>query len=77
MEIKIYTTSTCPYCEMAKKYFKSKNIEFQEINVQDNPEAAVELIEKSGQMGVPVIEIDKKIIIGFNKSAIERIIESK
>ncbi len=61
---------------MAKKYFKSKNIDFEEINVQDNPEAAVELIEKSGQMGVPVIEIDKKIIIGFNRSAIERIIES-
>ncbi|MCX8178451.1 MAG: thioredoxin family protein [Candidatus Aenigmarchaeota archaeon] len=76
MEVKIYTTSTCPYCEMAKKYFKSKNIDFEEINVQDNPEAAVELIEKSGQMGVPVIEIDKKIIIGFNRSAIERIIES-
>lgn len=61
---------------MAKKYFKSKNIDFEEINVQDNPEAAVELIEKSGQMGVPVIEIDNKIIIGFNRNAIERALES-
>ncbi|MBU5689776.1 MAG: glutaredoxin family protein [Candidatus Aenigmatarchaeota archaeon] len=75
-QVKIYTTSTCPYCEMAKKYFKSKNIDFEEINVQDNPEAAVELIEKSGQMGVPVIEIDNKIIIGFNRNAIERALES-
>jgi glutaredoxin-like YruB-family protein len=72
MKVKIYTTPTCPYCEMAKQYFKSKNIDYEEVDVSSDIEAAREMIEKTGQMGVPVIEIGDKIIIGFNKPAIER-----
>jgi glutaredoxin-like YruB-family protein len=72
MKVKIYTTPTCPYCEMAKQYFKSKNIDYEEIDVSSDIEAAREMIEKTGQMGVPVIEIGDNIIIGFNKPAIER-----
>ncbi len=72
MKVKIYTTPTCPYCEMAKQYFKSKNIEYEEVDVSSDIKGAREMIEKSGQIGVPVIEIDDKIIIGFNKAAIER-----
>jgi len=72
MKVKIYTTPTCPYCEMAKQYFKSKNIDYEEVDVTSDIEAAREMIEKTGQMGVPVIEIGDTIIIGFNRAAIER-----
>ncbi len=71
MKAKIYTTSVCPYCTMAKEYLKEKGVEVEEINVENNPEAAREMIDKSGQMGVPVIEINGRIIIGFNKNAID------
>ncbi len=72
MNVKIYTTNHCPYCHQAKDFFKEKKVEFKEINVEENPQAAEEMVEKSGQMGVPVIEIDGQIIVGFNKPAIEK-----
>ncbi|MEM7819757.1 MAG: glutaredoxin family protein [Candidatus Aenigmatarchaeota archaeon] len=72
MTIKIYTTSSCPYCIMAKEFLKQRNVKFEEINVEDNREAALEMIEKSGQMGVPVLDINGKIIVGFDKTAIEK-----
>jgi len=70
--VKIYTTPTCPYCALAKRYLEKLNVEFEEVNVAEDREAAIEMIEKSGQMGVPVIEIDGQIIVGFNKEAIDR-----
>ena len=70
--IKIYTTNHCPYCHMAKDFFKQQKVEFKEINVEEDHEAAQEMIEKSGQMGVPVIDINGQIIVGFNKPAIEK-----
>lgn len=69
--IKIYSTPTCPYCKLAKDFLKSKNIVFQDIDVSADPQAVNEMIEKSGQMGVPVIEIGDKIIIGFNQLKLE------
>jgi len=72
MSVKIYTTSWCPYCEMAKNFFKENKIKFEEINVQDNLEAAKEMIKKSGQTGVPVIDINGKIIVGFNVEQIKK-----
>lgn len=71
MTVTIYTTNHCPYCHMAKEYFKTNNVKFKEHNVEEDQEAAEEMVEKSGQMGVPVIDIDGTIIIGFNKKAIE------
>jgi glutaredoxin-like YruB-family protein len=68
--IKVYTTNACPWCVKVKNYLKSENIEFQELNVQDNMEAREEMIKKSKQMGVPVLDINNIIIIGFDKSAI-------
>lgn len=68
----IYTTPTCPFCTMAKAYLKSLNIQYEEVNVAENPSAAMELVEKSGQMGVPVIDIDGQIIVGFDREAINR-----
>jgi glutaredoxin len=55
---------------MAKQFFEDNKIEYEEINVENDPEAATEMIDKSGQMGVPVIDIDGKIIVGFNEKAI-------
>ena len=72
MTVKIYTTNHCPYCVMAKDFFKKNNITYSEINVEEDEAAAEEMIEKSGQMGVPVIEVNGKIIVGFNKPAIEK-----
>ncbi|MEM5793956.1 MAG: Uxx-star family glutaredoxin-like (seleno)protein [Candidatus Aenigmatarchaeota archaeon] len=74
-KVKIYTTPTCPYCEMAKTFFRENNIEYEEIDVSSDREAAIEMIEKSGQMGVPVIEIDDKIIVGFDVNAIKKALE--
>ncbi|MFH1682967.1 MAG: glutaredoxin domain-containing protein [Candidatus Woesearchaeota archaeon] len=70
-KIKVYTTKTCPYCIMAKDYLREKGVEFEEVDVAADREAAKAMIEKSGQMGVPQIEINDKIIVGFNKAAID------
>ena len=72
--INIYSTPSCPYCHMAKDYLKSKNIEFNDFNVAEDQERAQEMMEKSGQMGVPVIEIDDHILVGFDKPEIDRLL---
>lgn len=68
--IKIYTTSSCPWCTKAKDYFKFKNIKFQELNVQDDMQAREEMIKKSKQMKVPVLDINGTILVGFNETSI-------
>ena len=65
--IVIYSTPTCPFCIMAKNFFKKHNVSYAEKDVSSDQEAAQEMIKKSGQMGVPVIEIDQEIIIGFDE----------
>jgi glutaredoxin-like YruB-family protein len=75
MNVKVYSTSFCPYCKMAKEFLKDKKIPFEEINVQENPEAAKQMIEKSGQAGVPVIEIDGQMVIGFNTEQIKKLLK--
>jgi len=70
--VKIYTTPTCTYCRMTKAFFKENNVEYEEIDVAADQSKAQVMFEKSGQMGVPVIEIDGKIIIGFDKEALKQ-----
>lgn len=72
--INIYSTPTCPYCHMVKNYLKSKSIDFNDYNVAEDQEKAKEMVEKTGQMGVPVIEIDNNIIVGFDKPEIDRLL---
>ena len=67
----VYSTPACPYCKMAKEFLTEKKVEFEDVNVQSNEVEARKMIEKSGQMGVPVLDIDGKIIIGFDKDEIE------
>jgi len=72
MKVKIYSTSNCPFCLLAKKFFNENKIEYQEVDVSNDREAANEMIKKSGQTGVPVIEIGRKVIVGFNLPAIKK-----
>ena len=68
--ITIYSTPSCPYCHMEKDYLKEKGIAFTDVNVAADPAKADEMIKKSGQMGVPVTDIDGTIIVGFDKPKI-------
>ena len=77
MNIKVYCTPHCPWCAAAKDYLKSHGFEFEEIDVSTDPLLAEELIKKSGQMGVPVIEIDDELIIGFNKERLNEVLNIK
>lgn len=72
--IKIYTTPSCGYCKMAKEYFKSKGLEWTEYNVATDIPHQQEMIQRSGQMGVPVIDIDGNLIIGFDKPRIDQLL---
>jgi glutaredoxin 3 len=66
-KVAIYTTPTCSYCKMAKEFFSQNGITYEEKNVVSDEKARKEMIEKSGQMGVPVIDIDGKLMVGFDK----------
>lgn len=70
--VKVYSTTTCPYCVRAKQFLKENNITYEDIDVSSNQAAADEMIRKSGQMGVPVLDIDGKIIVGFDKERIKQ-----
>jgi len=70
--VTVYSTATCPYCVRAKDYLKANNVEFNAIDVSEDQEAAKVMVEKSGQMGVPVVDIDGEIIIGFDKDKINK-----
>ena len=69
--VMVYSTTTCPFCIRAKQYLKENNVEFVNVDVSEDQAKAQEMIKKSGQMGVPVIDIDGKIVIGFDKEKIK------
>lgn len=71
-KVKIYSTSTCPYCMRAKEFLKDNNIDFEDIDVSSDQAKAQEMINISGQMGVPVLDIGGEIIIGFDKEKIKK-----
>jgi glutaredoxin 3 len=71
----IYSTPTCHFCHMAKEYFTANNVPFTDYNVAADIEKRKEMIEKSGQMGVPVIQIENDLIVGFNKPVITKLLE--
>ena len=72
--VTIYTTPTCAYCRMAKEYFKKHDIAYTEHDVALDIEARKTMLEKSGQLGVPVITIDKEVIIGFDEKRIRALL---
>ena len=71
MSVTIYTTPSCGYCRVAKDYFRRNGLQFTEYDVSADPRRADEMVRKSGQMGVPVIEVNGRVIVGFNQAAIE------
>ena len=73
--IKVYSTPTCPYCKMAKSFLDDKKIEYTDIDVSTDEKAADEMIQKSGQMGVPVLDIEGEIIVGFDQDKINKALE--
>ena len=72
MKIMIYSTPSCAFCVMAKEFFKENNIPFEEYNVAADLEKRKEMMQKTGQMGVPVIDIDGSVVIGFDKEVIAK-----
>jgi len=73
-KVMVYSTATCPWCKKAKEYLTANNIPFEDIDVSSNQEAAQEMIKKSGQMGVPVLDIEGEIIIGFDQPKIDKLL---
>lgn len=73
-KIIIYSTPSCPYCVALKSYLKERNFDFEDFDVSQDSQKLKEMVRKSGQMGVPVIEIDGQIIVGFDKEKIDKIL---
>ncbi len=71
MAISVYSTPTCSYCTLAKDYFRKHKIPFTDYNVASDKVKADEMVRKSGQMGVPVLDINGRILVGFNPAEIE------
>ena len=76
MTVKVYSTPTCPWCTRAKEYLKSKNVTFDDLDVSKDRDAGAEMIRKSGQRGVPVLDIDGNIIVGFDQKTIDKLINA-
>lgn len=72
--IVIYSTPTCPYCAQAKKYFDEKGFKYTDHDVAADVQARNQMVERSGQLGVPVIEIDGNIVVGFNRAKLDEIL---
>ena len=73
-KVRVFSTQFCPYCVTLKEFLKENNIEFEEIDVSENKEALEEMVKKSGQMGVPVVDIDNEIVIGFDREKISKLL---
>lgn len=74
MDVTIYSTSTCPYCRMAKEYLSSKGVAYKDIDVSTDRLALDEMVKLSGQMGVPVIVVGGQVIVGFDKKRIDSLL---
>ncbi len=77
MAIILYGTSSCPWCHKARDFLKSNKVSFKDVNVGESKKDADEMIKKSGQQGVPVIDINGKIIVGFDEPAIKKALKLK
>lgn len=72
MTVKVFSTPTCPWCKKTKEFLKKKNIDFVDVDVSKDKDGQQEMMDKSGQMGVPVIDVNGKIIVGFDVEAINK-----
>ena len=72
MSVLVYSTPSCPYCTMVKDFLKKKQVTFQEFDVSRDQRRAEEMIRKSGQMGVPVVDVDGRVMVGYRPAEIEK-----
>ena len=72
MTVKVYSTPTCPWCKKVKEFLKTNKVSFKDIDVSDDEKAAKEMVKKSGQMGVPVIDANGTIITGYNEEKLKK-----
>lgn len=77
LKIIIYTTPSCGYCKMAKAFFKEHNLQYQEKDLASDAVARDEMIAKSNQLSVPVIDIDGQIVVGFDKQKLSELVGVK
>lgn len=77
MKVVVYSTPTCPWCDRLKSWLRENKIPFKDIDVSENEKAAQEMIKKSGQMGVPVTDIDGKIVVGFDVNTLKKLLKIK
>ena len=75
--VKVYSTPSCPYCKMVKQFLTENGVAFEDIDVSVNQNMAHEMIQKSGQMGVPVLEIEDQIVVGFDRKKIKQLLNLK
>lgn len=76
-KIRVFSTPTCPYCVTLKQFLKEKGFEFEDIDVSQDQKAAEEMVQKSGQRGVPVVEINGEIVVGFDRDKISKLLNIK
>ena len=74
-KVTIYSTPTCAFCHMAKEYFKEHKVEYVDKDVTQDQQALQDMVTKSGQMGVPVIDIDGEITVGFNQPRLAELLK--
>ena len=77
MKVTVYSTPTCPWCHKTKDFLKANKVKFKDINVAEDRDLAKEMIDKSGQMGVPVTDVDGEIVIGFDKEKLKKLLKIK
>ncbi len=75
MNVIVYSAEWCPWCKKTKEFLEENGIKFEERDIEKTDGAAQEVVKKSGQRGIPVVDIDGTIIIGFNKPALEEVLE--
>ena len=73
--VTVYSTPTCSWCQIAKEHLTTSGVSFEDVDVSTDQQRAREMVEKSGQMGVPVIDIDGEIVVGFDRARIDSLLE--
>lgn len=76
-KVRVFSSPSCPYCFTLKEFLKENNIQFEDIDVSVDQQSLTEMVNKSGQMGIPVVEIDGEIVVGFDKEKISRLLKIK
>ncbi len=71
----VFSTPSCRYCTLAKRYFRERGVRFRDVDVSKDPAAARDMVKLSGQQGVPVIQIGSKVIVGFDRDQIDRLLD--